>query len=174
MVKRRDAGYSLLEIVVSMAVFGIFLLILTILTAEMRNYEKKLPVNFMKHPQVTAVVSRLRQDVLDAPLTNDMYPSKWPPTNPEYEQSKQILIIRTEREETGQRVVVWDFREKGIAIRRVYNVGVATDWTARGLPVEMWVEANQISDRPWGLRLKATDAKGRLAIDQIFQPRAHE
>ena len=79
---RRARGYTLLELVIAMAIFGIFLMILTVLTAEMRNYEKKLPINFMKHPQVSAVVSRLRKDVLDADLATP-YPPEWPPGCPQ-------------------------------------------------------------------------------------------
>lgn len=173
MVRRRLAGYTLLEIVVSMAVFGIFLMILIALTSEMNSYEKKLPVNFMKHPQVTAVVSRLRKDVLDATLSNT-YPTEWPTANPQYTQTSETLILTSLQEDGSLRTVVWDFREEGIVTRRSYNVGVPTDWIARGLPAQMSVDSVEFPGRLYGVRLTAKDKKGRIAIDQIFQPRAHE
>ena len=173
MVNKRAAGFTLLEVVVAMTVFGIFLWILIMLTAEMRNNEKKLPVNFMKHPQVAAVVSRLRRDVLDGigDATGNPYLDQWPATNPQYVNSSQVLILNTW--ENGQKTVVWDFREPGIVTRRSYNVGVATDWVARGLPTQFEVGAEKIPGRYWAVRIKARDTKGRIAIDQIFQPRAH-
>jgi len=172
-VKRRDSGYTLMEIVVAMAVFGIFLVVLVTLTAEMRRYEKKLPVNFMKHPQMTAVLSRMRKDVLDADGENT-YVSDWPPTNPEYTMGKQVLIINT-WDPNGRKTVVWDLREAGIARRRIYNVGiVATDWVARGLPAQLEFDSVEFPGRPYGVRVTAKDINGRIAIDQIFQPRAHQ
>lgn len=176
MVSRRTAGFTLLELVVSMFVFGIFLMILIMLTSEMRRYESKLPVNFMKHPQVSAVVSRLRRDVLDAmgDATGNPYVQEWPPTNPQYRNTRQVLIINTW--ENGPKTVVWDFREPGVVMRRSYNVGIATDWVARGLPEDIGsfdLGAEKIPGRSWAVRITATDKKGRIAIDQIFQPRAH-
>lgn len=180
-MRRRERGFTLLEVVVSMVLFGIFLMILVVLTAEMNNYEKKLPINFMKHPQVSAVVSRLRRDVLDAssgiPGTTPYLP-QWPPgPDPQYTNSKQLLIIRTMEPDLKLKTVVWDFREEGIVTRRSYNVGVPTDWIARGLPPDISyfdLGAEQIAGRDWAVRLKAVDKKGRVALDQIFQPRAHQ
>jgi prepilin-type N-terminal cleavage/methylation domain-containing protein len=169
-VRRRAAGYTLLELVVAMAIFGIFLLILMTLTAEMHSYEKKLPINFMKHPQVTAMVSRLRKDVLDADRVP--YEKTWQ----EYTMGPQVLIIRT-WELSGRKVVVWDFRTPREVTRRSYNVGVASDWVARGLPQDMSyleIDAQKIEGRSWAVRLIAKDTKGRTAIDQIFVPRAHD
>jgi len=74
------------------------------------------------------------------------------------------------------RMVIWDFSEPGVARRREYNVGVVTEWVARGLPASANFEVDAIGfpKRPWGVRLKVEDAEGRLAIDQILQPRAHK
>lgn len=170
MVSRRTAGFTLVELVVAMFVFGIFLWILIMLTAEMRNHEKTLPVNFMKHPQVSAVVSRLRRDVLDA--VDRPYD---PPYPTGYRMGPQVLIIRTV-EPDGRKSVVWDFREPGVVTRRSFNVGIAKDWTARGLPEDSYVEidAVEIAGRNFAVRLIAKDRKGRIAIDQIFVPRAHQ
>jgi prepilin-type N-terminal cleavage/methylation domain-containing protein len=169
---RREAGYSLLEVVVAMAVFGSFLFILTILTAEMRAHEKREVINFMRHPQVVAVLSRMRRDVYDA------HGSK--PYRNEYggfTASAKTLILETMRANGGVEMVVWDFSEEGVVTRHSYNVGLPTTWVARGLPPdfssELVIDAVDIPGRPWGVRVVARDAKGNVAIDQILQPRAH-
>ena len=165
----RERGYSLMEMVVAMAVFGVFLIILTMLTAEMRQYEARLPVNFMRHPQITAVMSRLRQDVHDAWLTNP-YPEEFE----EYEQGPNLLIVQGMRG-GGLQTIIWDFREPGIVKRISYNVGIATTWTARGVPPDFKVqlEAVDVGASEWGTRVMARDRNGRISIDQILQPRAH-
>src|SRR5204862_3491511 len=62
---RRERGYSLMEITIVLAVFGVFLYIVVSLTGEMRRQEKKYPVDFLANPEVNAVLSRLRRDVYD-------------------------------------------------------------------------------------------------------------
>ena len=63
---KRERGFTLMEVVVALTIFGVFIIICAILTKEMMGYEKKMPVNFLMNPQVSAVVSRLRRDVEDA------------------------------------------------------------------------------------------------------------
>ena len=171
MVKRR-AGYTLLEVVVAMAIFGMFLTILAVITAEMRGYEKRMPINFMRHPQIAAVLSRLRRDVLDAHGSSPYKPSFGP-----YTQSPKTLIVESVQPNGGVQTIVWDFSTPGEVQRIAYNVGVATKWVAHGVPPEfsndLVVDAVGIPGRPWGVEIKAQDAKGRIAIDQILQPRAH-
>lgn len=169
MVKRNARGYSLLEVTVSMAVFGIFIAIFFILTADMRRWEKQLPVNLLRNPQMHTVLARLRRDIVDAhgtkPYRNE---------HAGYTASSQVLIIETLRSD-GLRTVVWDFRTPGVAHRREYNVGVPTDWIARGLPKELQafeIDAVSTNAASWATEIKAKDEKGRLAIHQIYQPRA--
>ena len=169
----RQRGYTLLEAVFAMAIFGIFLMVVVALTADMRAYEKRLPINMHKHPQVIAVLSRLRRDVLDAagrvPYQNS-YGT--------YIASDKVLIINTFVTNGGQQTVIWDFRTPGEVRRRAYQVGVPSDWVARGLPFEfsnLKIEALKITGgSAWATRIKATDEKGRIAIDTILQPRATE
>jgi len=186
-VKRHHAaGYTLLEVVVAMAVFGLFLAILGVLTVEMRSQEKRLPVNFLRHPQVIVVISKLRRDVQDA-----FGPNPYPASFAEYTQTPQTLIVQSVQPSGGVQTIVWDFRTTGVVQRHAWNVGVPTNWTSRGLPAAFQVDAVEIpataaklsaspqqssaaSRRPWGVRITARDGKGRVAIDQILQPRAHE
>ncbi len=171
--RRRQAGYSLMEIMVAMTIFGVFLAILFILTAEMRAYQKRLPVNMMRHPQVSAVVSRLRRDVLDAYGKNPYHRTEFDG----YTQSKKTLIVDTlDPDDWSSLTVVWDFSTPGEVKRREYRVGKATEWVARGLPEDfehLEIDAVKI-DAPYAVELVARDRKGRLAIDLIFQPRSEE
>jgi prepilin-type N-terminal cleavage/methylation domain-containing protein len=171
-VRRRLAGYTLLEVVVAMAVFGIFLMILGVLTVEMRSQEKRLPVNFLRHPQIITVVAKMRRDVVDA-FGSDPYPE----TFRDYTQTPKTLIVQT-MVGSGVQTIIWDFREEGVVRRSAWNVGVPTEWVARGVPTDfsnsIEVDAVGIPGRPWGVRITARDGKGRIAIDQILQPRAHQ
>jgi prepilin-type N-terminal cleavage/methylation domain-containing protein len=175
LVKRglSQRGYTLLEVVVAMTIFGIFLAVLFQLTAEMRYYEKRLPVNMHRHPQVIAVLARLRRDVLDA---HGRTPYK--DSYGEYTASRKVLIVETVNASGGVETVVWDFRTPREVRRRAYIVGNPDDWVARGLPLDFSrLEIEPIrtgTDAAWAARIRATDEKGRIAIDTILQPRATE
>lgn len=168
MVRRRTAGFTLLEVIIALTVFGVFLMILMMLTVEMRGYEKRLPVNFMRHPQTSALISRMRKDVLDAYGKNP-----FDVVIGDYTQTKKTLLLQSVQENGGIQQIIWDFREPGLARRTSINVGIATVWTARGVP-DLMIDAVENPDGTYGVRVIATDKKGKLAIDQIFQPRAHQ
>lgn len=169
----RQRGYTLLEAVFAMAIFGMFCAVLFLLTAEMRFYEKRLPVNMHKNPQVISVLARMRRDVLDA-SSRQPYQKSYG----EYTSSDKVLIIQTMMPNGGERTVVWDLRTPGEVRRRAYNVGIAEDWVSRGLPVDFSsAEIDAVKITPgsaWATRITARDEKGRIAIDTILQPRATE
>lgn len=171
--KERERGYSLLEVTVSITIFGVFLGILFTLTAEMRGYEKRLPISFQRHPQVISVLARLRRDVMDA-----FGKSPYKETFGEYTSSSQVLIVESVTASGGVETIVWDFRTPGQVTRRAYVVGNSTDWVARGLPMEFsTLEIDAVrtdDDAAWATRVMAMDEKGQLAIDVILQPRATE
>jgi prepilin-type N-terminal cleavage/methylation domain-containing protein len=180
-VVKAQRGYSLLEIVVALAVFGIFCAVLFTLTAEMRFHEKRLPINMHKNPQVISVLTRLRRDVLDA-ASGQPYLK----TYGEYTSSDKVLILQTMVASgpltpgvvptVGQQTVIWDFRTPGEVRRIAYNVGVANEWVSRGLPVDFAnLEIGALKTSPgsaWATRIEAKDGNGRRAIDTILQPRA--
>lgn len=168
----KQRGYSLLEVVVTIAIFGVFLLIMTTLSMEMRTNEKRHAINFMQHPQVIAVLSRLRRDVVDAFGANPYPPSAG---GGKYGQTSKTLIIQT-LVGGGVQTVVWDFSAPGEVHRISYNVGVATKWVARGLPPDFNAEIDSIivPGRPFGVRITAADKKGNRVLDQYLLPRAHQ
>ena len=169
MVRRSAAGYTFLEVIVAMAIFGMFLVVLAQLTAEMRQVEKRLPVNMHKHPQVIAVLARMRRDVMDS--------MKYLPSYEEYTSSDKVLIVQT-LVNGGVQTVVWDFRTPGEVRRRSYIGDMPVEWVARGLPLTftaLEIDAIKVNTgSPWAARITAKDEKGRLAIDTILQPRATE
>lgn len=161
-----------MELVVTMTIFGIFLMIVCTLTLEMRGNEKRYPVNFMQHPQVISVLGRMRRDVLDS-FGVDPYPGGTP--DGKYTQSPKTLIVQTIIG-GGAQTIVWDFSHAGEVHRVAYNVGVTTEWVARGLPPDFagTIDAVETPGHPFGVRITAVDKDKRLAIDQYLQPRAHE
>jgi prepilin-type N-terminal cleavage/methylation domain-containing protein len=166
----RRNGFTLLEVAITMAIFGIFLMMLVTLSSEMRGQEKRYPVNFMSHPQILTVLSRLRRDVLDA---HGLDPYQGKP--PGYQQTPKTLIIDT-LVGGGVQTVIWDFSKPGEVHRISYNVGVPTEWVARGLPPDFAANFDAVTTpgHPFGVRITAVDAKGRLSIDQYLQPRVHQ
>ena len=84
---KRERGFTLMEVVVTMAVFGIFLIIIVILTAEMRQNEQRYPINYMAHPEVVAVMARLRKDIVDTKY--------YPMSFQGYSQSNKTLLLYT-------------------------------------------------------------------------------
>ncbi len=167
MVKRRTGGFTLAEVLVSMSIFMVVLLIMFTLTREMRNYDKKMPVNMMRHPQTNAVLSRLRKDVLCG-LSSTPFKDSFQ----EY-SSDDVLIVETLNDSAYVRTIVWDFRVAGQAIRREYNVGeLSSEWIARGVPR---IVANvDLEENPQSVRVQAKDDSGKLAIDQTYTPRTHK
>ncbi len=168
MVRRFETGFTLMEALVSLALFGVFLYIVALLTAEMRGYERRLPIDFLAHPQTGSVVARVRRDVLDA--TSPYYPTSYD----KYTQSPTTLILYSLQESGFAETIVWDFSIPGEAHRHAFSVGAQTaEWTARGVP-QFHVTDFPIENHPDSVRLQATDQKGMLAIDEILQPRTHQ
>jgi len=162
----RERGYTLLEIVVTLAVFGIFLWIVVVLTAEMRANEKRYPINYMAHPEVSAVMARLRRDIFDTTF----YPQNFQG----YEQSPQTLLLYTIDQSGFGKTVIYDFRTHGEVHRKEYNATQLTgEWVAHGVPDfhfdDFTLDTGQVA-----ARITARDEQNRLAIDEIFVPRPHK
>lgn len=162
-----DRGATLLELVVAMTILGTLILIVTILTSEMQKYEKRLPVNYMLHPQVSSVVARLRRDVTSACC--NYYPS----AIGSWSQSPTTLIVYSLLPGGTAQTVVWDFSVPGEVHRRAFTGNVEMSrWSAHGLP-RFEVGDFPLPNSPDSVRIRAFDSGGNLAIDQIFQPRPH-
>jgi hypothetical protein len=154
-----------MELVVTIFVFGLLLFMIVTLEAEMMRHDRNTPINYMTHPEVTAVMARLRRDVVDS--------YRYPPTFETYKQGRKTLIVETMLSSGFSETVVWDFAVKGETRRRSFNVGnLSAEWLARGTP-QFEIDSYEMPNGEIAVRLDAWDDKGKLAIDQIFQPRAH-
>jgi prepilin-type N-terminal cleavage/methylation domain-containing protein len=174
MVRRRRAerGYSLMEITVVLAVFGIFLYIVVSLTAEMRRQETKYPVNFLTNPEVNSILTRLRRDVYDTKAYYPEYASVPAGTD--------VLWVDAISEAGTSEVVMWDFRTEGEVHRRVYNSAQVqvSEWVTRATPHFAFVVP--APEGPHGsnpVEVQAFDItdpkKPKLSIDEIITPRPH-
>jgi prepilin-type N-terminal cleavage/methylation domain-containing protein len=164
-VVKRERGYTMLEVVIALAVFGVFLMIIVALTAEMRANEKRYPINYMAHPEVNAVMARMRKDIFDTKY----YPAEWQG----YEQTPKTLILYTLLQSGFAETVVWDFRTHGEVHRKSFNATQQSgDWVAHGLP-DFSIGSFTLDTGQDAVRIKATDDQNRLAIDEIFVPRPH-
>jgi prepilin-type N-terminal cleavage/methylation domain-containing protein len=165
--RRRARGYSLMEMVVAMTLFGVFLFIIVTLTAEMRRNEKKWPINFFTHPEVGSVLARIRRDVYDS--------TSLPGTFDTYTASPTTLIVYTiSVDRTSGETVVWDFSKPGEVHRKAFRATLlSSEWMARDVPAITWVQESMPPNSEADVRIQATDKEGKLAIDEIFVQRPH-
>lgn len=163
---RKPRGFTLLEVVMTVAIFGVFLMMMVSVTMDMKKNEAKYPVNFMTHPEVASVIARLRKDVFDTKY----YPTEFNG----YSQSNKTLVLYTLRTTGFAETVVYDFRTKGEVHRKAFNAtDLVGDWVARGVPT-FQIAGYTLATGQDAVRIQATDDAGKLAIDEIFLPRPHE
>jgi prepilin-type N-terminal cleavage/methylation domain-containing protein len=170
MVRRNGArGYTLMEVVVAMALFGVFLFIVVTLTSEMRRNEKKWPVDFFSNPEVGSVLARIRRDVYDSTVLMPSYDT--------YTTSPTTLILYTTSvDRSSTETVVWDFSKPGETHRKAYRANqLSSEWVARGVPIfvcSSCLAGESVNGEP-AVHIQAIDKEGKLAIDEIFVPRPH-
>jgi prepilin-type N-terminal cleavage/methylation domain-containing protein len=165
-VSRRARGYSLMEIVIAMALFGVFLFVLATVTTEMRRNEKKWPVNFFSHPEVGSALFRMRHDILDS--------TSFPDTFDKYSQSPTTLIVYTINQDGTAETVVWDFSQPGEVDRKAFKATLlSSEWKTLEDPIFVSTLEPMESGGEQQVHIRAIDKEGKLAIDQIFVPRPH-
>lgn len=160
--RRRIArrGSSLIELVVAMAVFGIFLLVLVSLAAEYRKLDRQVTFAWFLHPDDMAVATRVRRDVLDSRGYPDSFGSD--------QQTPTTLLLGW----PGARVVVWKFGEEEVRREEWKGANPVSTWTAKATR-RFEISAWEARDGVTGVRLRGTNADGRVVVDRIFAPRPH-
>lgn len=151
-------GASLLELVVAMAVFGLFLLIVAALSGEFRRADQTIRFAWFRHPETVTIATRVRRDILGA--------SGYPAEFQGMEQEPTRLIL-----DAGQaRTIVWTFGE---TVQRDAWKGssLASTWKARAAPA-FTVDAWETPNGETGVRLIGRDADGGLIVEQLVIPRA--
>lgn len=162
---KRARGFTLMEVVVTLALFGAFLAIIVVLTAEMRKNEARYPINYMAHPEVGSLMARMRKDILDTTY----YPAEFQG----YSQTPKTLLLYTLRQTGFAETVIYDFRARGEVHRKAFNATQLTgDWIARGVP-QFEIGSFTLNTGQDAVRITARDEQGKIAIDEIFVPRPH-
>ena len=162
-MRRSQAGYSLVEMVFALAIFAALLMIVVGVENQMLRIDRAARIRLMVHPEDMAVIARLRRDALDA----QGYPIKVDG----YVQSSAVLLLSAAAEEGYLEEIVWDFQTEGMARRLTYVQNVQTaEWVAHGVP-KFQITKFEMPDDAVAVRLLGYDKKGKLLVDQIFQPR---
>lgn len=161
----RSAGYTLVEMLVAVALFGIFLTVLVGLQGEFLRHDRSVRVALFSHPAPFAVLARLRRDILDS--------RDYPNAEGTWKQTPQTLLLEVESDEGKRRVVVWDFRDGSVARRLEFENGQpVAAWKARAVPLYDIAIWNAPGGRV-GVRVSAKDKEGNAVVDQLVMPRAH-
>jgi prepilin-type N-terminal cleavage/methylation domain-containing protein len=164
-VVRRQRGLTLVEMLVTLAVFGVFIVIIGTITYNMYYVQQKWPINYMSHPEVGGVVARVRRDVLDSMH----YPSEFEG----FLQTKKTLILYVVGQDGYAKTIVYDFRKSDEVRRLEYkSKELETTWIGRAMPA-FEIDGHTLDSTQVAVRLIAKDPGGKLAIDQIFVPRPH-
>lgn len=156
MVSRRR-GASLLELVVAMAVLGVFLLVLAGVASEYRRADRAIRFAWSVHPDDMAVLARMRRDVLDS----RGYPEQFNGRT----QAPDYLIL----EAGAGGTVTWELGSERVTRTAWKGGAVEGQWVAnatRRFEVDAW----ELPDGATAVRLIGRAGKG-VVVDRIFTPR---
>lgn len=156
---RSSRGMTLIELIVAMAIFSIFLVILGLITTEFRRFERDLRLRWFAHPEDLSVLVRLRRDVSDS--------RGYPVSKGSFTQSPQTLLLDLGAATTA----VWEFGDGTVRRTEWKGESIQLEWSARATPtyeISSWT----LPDGETAVRLTGRDAKGRIGVDQTFRPHA--
>lgn len=158
----RERGFSMLELVVAMAIFAVFLVALLELQREAISFDRTIRIDWTPNAYPTSVASRLRRDVQEA--------SSYPAEFLHFRQSPQTLILRRSAE-TPPRTVIYEFDPASSRRREYVGEDPAAFWEARETP-RFIVDAAEGLNGEIGVSLRGFDATNRLVVEGDFFPRA--
>lgn len=162
--ERRERGFTMIEMVVALAVFGILILVSVEIEQELFRAEKTQVVDFFSHPELDAIVVRLRADVLDS--------TGYPASAGTWRQSPKTLLLSIPAGNAAT-IVAWDFSHAGEARRlELHGSTEAASWVARGTP-SFEISSVTMPDGTVAVHLVGTSSDGERIVDRVFAPRAH-
>ena len=153
-----------MELAVTVAIFGILLLILVSLEGQYLRFDRSVRVEFLKHPETEAVLARVRRDVLDS--------TTYPLSFRTFSQSPRTLIVAQSDPSGHLLTVVYQFGDSDVKRTEFRDDVELSTWIARGVPAYE-VTNFEMPDGVSAVRLMAHDAGGRAVVDQIVTPRVH-
>jgi hypothetical protein len=159
-----SGGFSIVELLAAMVIFGVFLIVLVGLQREFLRYDGEMRVAFFTHPAPFSVLARLRRDILDS--------RGYPESEGDWTQSTSTLLLDAAGDDGRPLVVVWDFSNPLLVKRIEREKGKSvSEWEARAVPayrIGNW----EAPDGRIGVLVTATDGEGNVVVDQIVTPRA--
>jgi prepilin-type N-terminal cleavage/methylation domain-containing protein len=174
----RQRGFSLVELIVTVAIMGILIFMLVALQRELVTFDRKLKVDLFSQPNTSSVLHRIRRDVLNA----QRYHPEEPYADYEWSETTMLLDYPLDRAEgaTKSFVVVWDFTEPDLAKRiELVDEKVVSEWsTTSGARYELNydyricrpTEPLPSCGGPQFIRLLGYDSKGGLVVDEKVAP----
>jgi prepilin-type N-terminal cleavage/methylation domain-containing protein len=160
----KSRGFSLIEITIAVAIFGLFIIVLVSLEMQFIHFDRSARLEFFTHPEPLAVTARLRKDVLDS--------NGYPESYGTYTQTSSTLILSAPRDGAAADVIVYDFTKGGEAVRHQFRGGEEIEtWTAHNVP-KFRVDSFDLPRGRTAVRIYGFDRRGSLSIDQIVTPRA--
>lgn len=170
-------GFSLVELIVTIAIMGFLIFMLVALQRELVTFDRKLKVDLFSQPNTSAVLHRVRRDVLNAV----QYHPEEPYADYEWSQTTMLLDYPLDRARgaTKSYVVVWDFSEPETAKRiELVDEKIVSEWsTASGARYELNYDYRicspgfpPVCSGPQFIRLLGYDSKGGLVVDEKVAP----
>lgn len=152
----------MIEMVVALAVFGILILISVEIEHELFQAGKTEVVDFFSHPELDAIVVRLRADVLDS--------TGYPVSAGAWKQTPTTLLLSIPGKD-GTKTAVWDFGHAGEVQRlELHGSTEASSWIARGAP-SFEISSVTMPDGTVAVHLVGTSSDGERIVDRVFAPR---
>ena len=155
---KSQKGVSLLEMVIAMAIFSAFLLIIGLMTRDYARLDRSVRLRWFTHPDDMAVVARLRRDVLDS----HGYPSEFQGKA----QGPTTLLLS----HGGGETIVWNFEPARVERTEWEGASLQTRWVARATR-SYQIDSFEMSDGNYAVHLTGRTEEGEIAIDRVLAPR---
>lgn len=147
----------------TLLVVSILLLLVGQLHLEFLKFDGEATEALFRHPELSAVTARVRQDV----LSTVSYPGSFKGLS----QSPTRLILRVGIKPPV--TAVWEFDEESVTRRQFVGGAESSSWRATRTPAFEVSAIELVEGGRLATRLTARDREGRLVYDGVFQPRIH-